>query len=66
MLNALDLFEHCRPNTVELDKSIFGYLSFTTTVRFRFQCESLKIDSVALCFCFINSQRRMVTSDDND
>ena len=30
------------PNTVELDSSIFGDLNFTTTVHFRFQCESLK------------------------
>ena len=24
LLNALNFFEHCRPNLVELDKSIFG------------------------------------------
>ena len=48
----LILFEHCGPNTVELDYSAFDYLSFTTTVHFRFQCESLKIDLVAFYFCF--------------
>ena len=50
----LVLFESCMPNTVELDKCSFDDLSFTTAVYFRFQCECLKIDLVALCFCFFN------------
>ena len=61
----LILFEHCRPNTVELDKSIFGDYCFTTTVHFRFQCESLKIDLVALYIFFFNFQRRTVMSGNN-
>ena len=61
----LILFEHCMPNTVELDQSIFGDYCFTTTIHFRFQCESLKIDLVAFFFFFFfNSQKRAVTSGD--
>ena len=60
----LILFEHCSPNTVEIDKSIFGDKSFTTTVNFQFQSESLKNDLVALCFYFFNFPRRTVTSGD--
>ena len=52
-------------NTAELDKSIFGDESFTTTVHFRFQCESLKIDFVAICFCFFQFSERRVTSGNN-
>ena len=58
LFNALNfLFEHCRPNTVELDKSIFGDYCFTTTVHFRFQCESLKIDLVAYVVFFQFSKK---------
>ena len=34
------LSEHCRPNAIELDKSIFDNKSFTTAEHFRFQYES--------------------------
>ena len=60
----LILFEHCRPNTVELDKSILGGISFTTTVHFRFQCEKLKRFG-SIIFFFFNFQIRTVTSGDN-
>ena len=53
----LILFEHCRPNTVKLDLSIFGDYCLTTTVHFRFQCKSLKIDLVALYFFFQFSKK---------
>ena len=32
----LILFEHCRPSTLEIDKSIFGDYCFTTTEHLRF------------------------------
>ena len=55
------------PNRVKLDSSIFGDYRFTTTVHFRFQCESLKIDLVAIYFSFFfNFQRRTVASGDNE
>ena len=48
-----------------LSLGLLSPLSFTTTVQFQLQCESLKIDLVALYFCFFNVQRRTVTSGDN-
>ena len=48
-LNALYLSEHCRPNVIEIDKSIFDDKSFTTVEHFWFQCVSLKLDLMALC-----------------
>ena len=58
-------FEHCRSNTVELDQAIFGDYFSTTTVHFRIQSESSKIDLVALHIFFFNFQRWTVTSVDN-
>ena len=59
------LSEHCLPNTVEHDKSILGNYNFTTTAHFLFQCESIQFNLMALWF-FFNSQKRTVTSDDNE
>ena len=61
----LFLFEHCRPNTVELDKSILVIIVLRLLYTSGFNV-SLKIDLVAEYFCFFNFQRRTVTSGDNE
>ena len=57
--------EYCRPNAIELDKSIFDDESSTTAEHFRFQCESLKLNLMALCFVF-NLKKKNVTSIANE
>ena len=65
MLDFLRIFKMLDFLKILRDLPIFGDHCFTTIVHFQFQCESLKKDFVALCFCFVfsilkNGQLRLV------
>ena len=66
----LILVEHCRPNTVELDKSIFGDYCFSPKMDYKctlsVSMSEFKNRFSSIIYRFFNSQRRTVKSCDNE